>query len=152
MDVTRPLFLVVLLAATFGASAGQVYKWVDPNGKVRFSDMPQVGWKRVDPATGAAIESNVNIQPQEELEDPEGEAEGAAGGEASPASPQVASKPPSPALKAQECKRRQEQLANYQKANRVITQDALGAEKEYSEIERLQLIERTQSQVKELCG
>ncbi len=147
MAVTRPLLLAVLLAATFGASAQQVYKWVDANGKVRYSDMPQAGWKRVDPATGTVVESAVISSP--DVESGETEAEDFA---ADDGAVETADGEPSAALKAEECKRRKDQLATYKSANRIVEQDAKGKEKVYSEMERLKLIETTQRQVRELCG
>lgn len=160
MDLTRPLLAVLLLAATFAAGAGQVYKWVDPNGKVRYSDMPQAGWKRVDPATGqVASEIRAEPDPETEGDDTGTETDGAAAEEpaadtetADAADATAESDEPSAELKASECKRRKDQLAGYQNAGRIVETDAKGKEKVYSETERLKLIERTQKQVKELCG
>ncbi|HEY1075139.1 MAG TPA: DUF4124 domain-containing protein [Fontimonas sp.] len=150
MPLPRPLILAALLVATFGASAQQVYKWVDPSGKVRYSDMPQTGWKRVDPATGAAIEPSAAVSvPAPDAAETEGDDEEL---QADSDVAEASDGEPSPALKAQECKRRKEQLATYQSANRIVEQDAQGKEKVYSETERLKLIETTQRQVKELCG
>lgn len=158
MDLTKPLLAAVLLAVTATAGAEQLYKWVDSNGKVRYSDAPQAGWKRVDaPAAAPGLpaapdasdeEDDTELTPDEPLPTDEPEAtdqsEKAA---AEPADPE-----PSAALKASECKKRQEQLAGYEKASRIVEKDAKGKEKTYSETDRLKLIERTRQQVKELCG
>lgn len=145
MDLTRPLLAAVLLAATFAAGAGPVYKWVDGNGKVRYSDTPQVGWKRVDPGIVAAPPAAEAAPADDDSSDDADEADSA--GET-----QAASDEPTAALKAVECKRRREQLAGYEKASRIVQDDGKGGEKEFTETERLRLIQRTQNQVKELCG
>ena len=54
--------------------------------------------------------------------------------------------------KARECKRRQDQRAGYRNAMEITETDALGNQRNYTEAERVQLIERTEQQVKELCG
>jgi hypothetical protein len=156
MAVTKPLIVAILLAASFAVSAGQVYKWVDPSGKVRFSDMPQAGWKRVDPATGT-VASEIKAEPDVGSEEEPDQTAAVEEPADSDAAEEVVPKPPadqepSADLKASECKRRKDQLATYEGASRIVEKDAKGQEKSYSEIERLKLIERTRKQVKELCG
>lgn len=131
MDVKSTFFaLLCATAAVFGVHAGQVYKWVDPNGRVHFSDTPQPGWKAVDlnesPATSAAAESDA-----------------ADGGDQANTREQ---------LRAEECQRAKTQLATYKSATKIVERDALGKEKEYSNDERLQLLEQTQKRVNDFCG
>ena len=48
MPIKTGSFALLLLAAAFSAGAGQVYKWVDAEGRIHYSDTPRPGWKRVD--------------------------------------------------------------------------------------------------------
>ncbi|AXQ31256.1 DUF4124 domain-containing protein [Solimonas sp. K1W22B-7] len=53
----RTLKILALgLMLTGPAMAAEVYKWVDPAGRIHYGDRPQDGWKRVDikPPGGAA--------------------------------------------------------------------------------------------------
>ncbi|MES0873196.1 DUF4124 domain-containing protein [Sinimarinibacterium thermocellulolyticum] len=127
---------LLLLAAAGTAGAGPVYKWVDDQGRVHYADTPKPGWKRVDlkvapgfaPATGGQVEGTDTQQ-------------GAA-----PDSPERGK------LRAEECQKRREQLETYRRASTITERDALGNERTYNEEQRLQLIEQTQQQVRELCG
>lgn len=134
MALKSTFFAVLMCAATFAASAGQVYKWVDPNGRVHFSDTPRPGWTAVDLKSAPSLSAD------------------AAAAESSEESPEGESTAARERLRADECKRRKEQLDSYLTANKIVERDALGKEKEYSQEERLQLIEQTQKQVAELCG
>lgn len=134
MALKSKLVAVLMCAATFAVSAGQVYKWVDPNGRVHFSDTPRPGWTAVDLKSAPSLSADTAGAESSE--------EGAAG-ESTAARER---------LRADECKRRKEQLDSYLTANRIVERDALGKEKEFSQEERLQLIEQTQKQVAELCG
>lgn len=130
MDVKSTFFALLCAAAVSGVHAGQVYKWVDPSGRVHFSDTPQPGWRAVDlnesPATSTAAESD-----------------------AADSGDQVG---PRDQLRAEECQRAKTQLATYKSATKIVERDALGKDKEYSNEERLQLLEQTQKRVKDFCG
>lgn len=125
-----------LIAAS--AHAGQIYKWVDTDGRTHFSDTPQPGWKQVDvkPASGSGG-APADDKP----------AQGAA-----PANNSVPDPERLAELKQQECDRRRAQLQTYLDAPRIVERTEAGEEREYSQDERLQLIERTRAQVAELCG
>lgn len=131
MDVKSTFIALLCGVAALAAQAGQVYKWVDPSGRVHFSDTPRQGWTPVDMngATAATAEA----------------AEGAGGSD-------VADDGSRDQLRAEECKRAKEQLESYKKAPKILERDALGKEKEYSNEERLQLIEQTQKRVRDYCG
>ncbi|MEW6167378.1 MAG: DUF4124 domain-containing protein [Pseudomonadota bacterium] len=138
----------VIAAAAFAASAGQVYKWVDPNGRVHFSDTPRPGWTAIDlnaPGTAEAAAAEPAAadatQARDATSDAAVEDEGAGAGAAI-----------SPQLRAEECARAREQLESYRNATKIVERDAEGKEKEYSTKERLQLIQQTQQRVTELCS
>lgn len=143
MALKSKLFAVLMCAATFAVSAGQVYKWVDPNGRVHFSDTPRPGWTAVDlksAPTPSADPAAAEAAPQDEPSS--GDADTAA----------ETGVTDRERLRAEECKRRKEQLESYRQATKIVERDAQGKEKQYSETERLQLIEQTQRQIAELCG
>lgn len=136
------LLAAVLATATLGASAGEVYKWVDPAGRTHYSDMPRPGWERVD-LRGSNAVANATAPAAAES------ADGGESGEATEAGTDTAAREQ---LRAEECQRAKDQLASYQRAPNIVERDALGNEKEYSSEERLQLLERTQKRVDEYCG
>ncbi len=128
------LTAVLLCAVAWDASAGQVYRWVDANGRAHYSDTPQAGWEPVDIKSANTVPGVPSPRP---------EGAGSYTGEQQVARDQ---------LRASECKRRQEQLDSYLKATRIVERDSSGEEKVYTETQRLKLIELTERQVAELCG
>ncbi|WP_370304674.1 DUF4124 domain-containing protein [Sinimarinibacterium flocculans] len=133
MPIKTGSFALLLLAAAFSAGAGQVYKWVDAEGRIHYSDTPRPGWKRVDLKVAPGFAPATTQTPA---------AQSGAEGEESPERAK---------LRAEECDKRREQLETYRKATTITERDSLGNERTYSEDERLQLIEQTQKQVSELC-
>lgn len=125
----------LLLAVAFTAGAGQVYKWIDGEDRVHYSDTPRPGWTRVDlkaapgftPVT-AAPDVGGYTPPDDASESPQGTQ-----------------------LRAEECQKRREQLETYRNSTQISERDNLGNERVFNEEQRLQLIERTQQQVNELC-
>jgi hypothetical protein len=55
------------------------------------------------------------------------------------------------AHRVEECGRKRDQLGTYQGAARIVEKDALGNEKEYSDVDRKKLIEITQKQIDDGC-
>lgn len=129
MDVKSTFFALLCGVAAYAAQAGQVYKWVDPSGRVHFSDTPQQGWTPVDLSGAQAAADEATAENAGAADD---------GSRAK--------------LRAEECKRAKEQLESYQKAPKILERNALGKEKEYSSEERLQLIEQQQKRVRDYCG
>lgn len=156
MDVKSTFIALLCGIAALAAQAGQVYKWVDPNGRVHFSDTPQQGWQPVD-LSGASTSDAAPGAPAATEEDA-GDAE-----EEAPASAETAESTETAEgteadastrtkLRAEECTRAKEQLDSYKRAPKIVERDALGKEKEYSSEERLQLIEQQQKRVSDYCG
>lgn len=52
---------------------------------------------------------------------------------------------------SEQCLQAQQQLREYQGAERIVERDALGNERQYSPEQHAQLIARTQDKVQELC-
>lgn len=128
MSTKTGSLLLLLLAATCTASAGQVYKWIDAEGRVHYADTPKPGWQRVDLKVAPGFAS-VTAEPDAGSDTPE-----------------------RAQLRAEECSKRREQLETYRKASTITERDTLGNERVFNEEQRLQLIEQTQNQVRELCG
>lgn len=124
MRLTTIASLLLALAAQ-PALADKVYRWVDAHGQVHYSDKP------------APNAQEIEIQPPETT--------GAQPESAPPVSDAEAER-------AALCKQRQAQLESYRNASRIIAKDEQGNPRDYSEQERLQLIERTKQSIKELCG
>jgi hypothetical protein len=138
MPIKTGSFVLLLLAVAFSASAGQVYKWIDANGRVHYSDTPRPGWTRVDVSTGGV--SSAAAAPE-------------SAGSAETAVEDAAEESPERArLRAEECQKRRDQLETYRTSTQIIERDNLGNERTYTEEQRLQLIEQTQTQVNELCA
>ncbi len=126
MNTTLPT-LALVVAALFGvAEAGQIYKYVDAQGRVHYADQPQPGWKRVD------------VRPPTNSQESEWSEPGVARG--------------ADLERAAECARKQEQLKTYRNAARIVERDSLGRDKEYSADERKQLIEKTETEIESLCS
>jgi hypothetical protein len=138
----KPILMSVLLLAAFGAGAGQIYKWVDAQGRYHYGDQPQPGWTPVEvkPIGGPAPERDT---PTDAAPQPTTATGTKPGADDSAAREK---------LRAEECQRRKEQLDTYRRAPKIVERNQLGEEREFSEEQRLKLIEQTQRQVKELCG
>lgn len=121
MRMARVVALGLALAVV-PAMAAEVYKWVDPNGRVHYGDQPQPGWKRV----------GVNAPPASSP----GSAPPAVSGEIDKAA----------------CDKKKQELESYQKAARVVERDALGREKEYSAEDRQKLIALAQKEADDVCA
>jgi hypothetical protein len=138
MAVMKGSFAVLLCVCAFAASAGQVYKWIDANGRVHYSDTPRPGWTRVDVRTGGGLQTVTAAPP--------------AAGNSETVGEDAEDSPERARLRAEECQRRRDQLETYRTSNQIIERDALGNERTYTEEQRLQLIEQTQRQINELCA
>ena len=68
---TRPILLLLALLAS-AASASEIYKWVDEDGVVHFSDQPRAGAERVTLPKANTIPAPVRAQRQD-TDDVDGE-------------------------------------------------------------------------------
>lgn len=117
--------IIVLLATLFaaGVTAGEVYKWVDKDGKVHYGDKPKHEAQPVAPKIGATASES--------------------------ADPDAANKE---AARTANCARKKTQLDGYRKTPSIKETNGLGETREYSEAERQKLIAVTEQQVTAACA
>ena len=128
MKITLPGLALILFGVCGVASAQQIFKYVDQQGRVHYADQPQPGWERVD------VRAPTNT---------EADSRGGLGDGAQQAQSLE---------RAVECARKQEQIKTYRTAARIVERDSLGRDKEYNADERQQLIAKTEAQIDDLCG
>lgn len=119
--------LIVVLAAGFFAmavSAGEVYKWVDKDGRVHYGDKP-----KTMPAEPVVRQPG---QLPEAPSDPEADQKAAA--------------------RKAACEAKKKQLESYRKATVINETDSLGNTRELSAADRQKLISITEQQVTTGCG
>jgi len=115
--------LAVLLAfACAAASAGEVYKWKDKDGRIHYGDRP----KDVQ-AESVTVKSS------------------GGGDDSAPA-------PGNDAERAAQCQRKKAQLESWRAAPTMSEVDNLGRTREYTPAERQQFLSMTEAKVAELCA
>jgi hypothetical protein len=128
--MNRLSILAALAAASFSiTTSAAVYRWVDGEGHVHYTDRAVPNSEPVDIHTG---------QPRQSVESP-------TGGDPSLTTDQLA-------LKKSECEQKKKQYASYRSATKVVETDSLGRGHEYSPDEMKLLIERSQQAMQETCG
>ena len=118
----RAILALSLVLACAAASAGEVYKWRDKDGRLHYGDRPkdaQAQSVTVNPSSGSGEPSKAFA----------GEAERMA-----------------------ECQRKKAQLESWRAAPTMSEVDNLGRTREYSPAEREQFLTMTQQKVDQLCA
>jgi hypothetical protein len=118
----RSIILLSALLACAAASAGDVYKWKDKDGRVHYGDKPKTG-----EAEAIAVEPSSGT------------------GEPSPPLAETQAR-------EAECKKKKEQLAAWRRGPTMSETDNLGRTREYTPAEREQFLALTQKKVDELCA
>lgn len=119
MRVALAVSLIFVCAA---ASAAEVYKWRDKEGRLHYGDKPKHGAaETVDMAPGSGT------------------------GQPSPATAERQARDA-------ECQQKKAQLESWRKAPSLSEVDNLGKQREYSAAEREQFLAMRQKQVDELCA
>ena len=120
----RSIILLSALLACAAASAGDVYKWKDKDGRVHYGDKPKTGEAQ-----------SVIVDSSDDADDPAkaGAAQAAAARDA-------------------ECKTKKSQLAAWRAAPTMSEVDNLGRTREYTPAERQQFLDMTQKKVDQLCA
>ena len=124
----------VLIAASLcllsaAASAG-VYRWVDADGRVHYTDKPVQNSEPVDTHSG---------QPK--------------GAQPLPGpTPDSSLTPEQLAQRKADCDQKKQQMTNYKTAAKIVETDSLGRQHEFSEDERKLLLKKTEQGMQESCG
>ena len=142
-----------ILLACSGPALAQQYKWVDPDGKVRYGDVPPPGVKAQrmkPPASGpspsapAASKGEKPLSPEaayrKRQEDAQKENEKAAQAEQEAAA------------KRENCVRAQESLRTLESGQRIARTDAKGERYYLEDAQVAQEISRARQIVRESCG
>jgi len=118
----RSIIALSVLLVCAAASAGEVYKWKDKDGRVHYGDKPKDAAAEsvmVESGSGSGVPS-------------EGEAARVA--------------------REAECQKKKAQLEGYRKAPSLSEIDNLGKQREYTPAEREQYLAMTEKKVAELCA
>jgi hypothetical protein len=118
----RIIIAVSLALACAAASAGEIYKWKDKDGRVHYGDRPKDGQ-----AESVTIDSS-------------------SGGDAPSAAPANEGE------RQAECQKKRAQLERYRKSPSISEVDNLGKTREYTTAERQQFLAITEQKVTELCA
>lgn len=112
----------LLLCAAAAQAGGTVYRWVDSQGKVHYSDLPQTSAKVVKPKAQSA---------------------GVAAAKA-----QAAAREQS----AEDCQRKKDKLESYRNAAKITETNGLGETHEYTDEERKKLLDTAEQAVATACN
>ncbi|HZP11116.1 MAG TPA: DUF4124 domain-containing protein, partial [Nevskiaceae bacterium] len=128
--MNRLSFLVATLIAAIALPASAaVYRWVDAEGHVHYTDKAVENSEPVNIRTG---------QPNEKDATPTG------------ADPNLTTD--QLAQKKSECEQKRKQYESYASAKKIVETDGLGRTHEYSADEMKMLVEKTQQAMQQTCG
>lgn len=125
----RMQWVVAVLCVSAAASAADIYKWTDAQGRVHYGNQPQTD-------TASKVEVNAPASQVERQQERNQEL----------ATNEKTKK------QFEDCKRSKEQLLTYQNAASIVQKDALGGEKELDATQRAKLVQVTQQRIKDSCG
>lgn len=114
-----------------GMASAEIYRWVDEKGQVHYSDRPNPKVRQIAVEIGDA-NTGKYVVPEDTADAESGEAA-------------------VQRTRAEQCKLAQERLASYRTASSVVRRDEAGEETEIGPDEKVQLIVKTEQQVKALC-
>lgn len=127
----RVQLTMLLLCLSAVASAADIYKWTDAQGRVHYGNQPPA---QDDAAKKIEVNAPPSLTQQQQERD------------------KVLASGEKTKRQFEDCKRSKEQLTTYQSASRVVQKDALGGEKELDAEQRAKLIQVTQQHIKEACA
>jgi hypothetical protein len=133
--------LCILLLLPVAADAARVFRWVDNEGVTHFGDLPpnrQAERMEVRPIPGEQPASPA----------PAGDDKGVGAG----ASDKGAGQMPDDPQRAEYCRRYQEDLQRYRKADVLVRQGEDGERQELDEAQRASLISDTEAGIKRWCA
>lgn len=107
------------------AAAAEMYRWVDAEGEVHYSDRPARGAEEVQIKTPDVGEPGVAPNPEAEAAN---------------------------AVRAEHCARARQRVIEYEQADGLIEEDEFGRRREIKGEERVQTIARARADVKSFCS
>ena len=140
--MNRSLILAALVATTFSVStSAAVYRWVDAEGHVHYTDKPVQNSEPVNTQTGQPKGAEPAPQSWGSVTRSSG-ITGASG----------AVSPDQLAQKKSECDEKKKQYDSYKNAAKIVETDSLGRRHEYSADEQKQLADKAQKAMEESCA
>ena len=122
--------VAVVLCLTSTATFAGVYRWVDADGRVHYTDKPVQNSEPVNTHTG---------QPR--------------GAQPLPGpTPDPNLTPEQVTQRKTDCEQKKQQLTSYKAAAKIVETDSLGRQHEFSEDERKLLLQKTEQGMQESCG
>jgi hypothetical protein len=129
--MNRLPLIAALAAASFSvAASAAIYRWVDGDGHVHFTDRAVPNSEIVDVRTGQAHEASSS---EATTPDPNLPADQAA-------------------LKKAECEQKKRQYKSYRTATKIVETDSLGRQHEYTDAEMKLLIDKAQQTMQSICS
>lgn len=135
-EISKGITLMLAAACLVwgGLATAEVYRWVDEDGEVHYSDRPVQGSESVDVDVPPPGESDSNAAPDEYPAGADPDAEKAK-------------------VRAAQCELAKTRLKSYEEAETLLRRNEdTGEEAELSADERVDLIVQTQRRVREWCG
>lgn len=151
--LAHALALVLAVAPTF-ATAGQVYRWLDADGSVQYSERPPVGVRAEPvPLHYAPAGKDQAADELKRLRERSG-----LGGATPPAATPTQGQPTAEQRAEQErqraenCRTAQENLRVLETAQRVMAKDAQGNDVRLDDAQKQARLEETRRQIEKFCG
>jgi hypothetical protein len=153
--ITR-LTLLLVAVTPLAVAGGPVYRWVDTDGSVQYSERPPPGVKaEVVPLHHAPASTDQSAQDLKRAREKAGL--GTPAGQGAP--PASATVPPTQEQqaardqqRAENCRIAQENLRVLEASRRVIARDAQGNEIRLDDTQRQARLEETRQQIDKFCG
>lgn len=134
-----PLKAVVgaLAALVSVSSFAAVYRWVDTEGHVHYTDKAEPNSEPINVRTGQPRDA----QPLPAASSTSSSTTSGSSGAASTPEQKVAS-----------CEQKKKQFESFKTATKIVETDSLGRQHSYTESEQKQLTEKAQQEMQEVCG
>jgi hypothetical protein len=153
MPMMRVLLLALALALPAAAAAGQLYRWVDKDGTVRYSDLPPPAGtqSRTLNVPGSAPADSGGSSGAPSLKEREAAFEKRQQ-EQKKAAEKAAAEAQQQAIKEANCRQARESLAVLNTGQRIMQVDAQGNQYYPDDAQRAQETQKAQQAVREWCG
>lgn len=149
---------IYFLAAALGASvwygtgyveAGTIYKWVDAQGRIHYTDKKPTNGKQLDAKEAPKSGFSAPQRDEEEQESKQPRQDSAARGKQAELDAQKAKRRQE--YREQDCKKMKERLAQYESAHRLMEEGQEGEKRVLEGEERDKIVNETRDEVRRLC-